>query len=135
MYPHSLAGRLAVQPGPDKSAEAGQGNEPGTLGKNSELNINPDSVWQLWDLALRLEMLCSALESPDKAQGLHKPELSLLNRMKNQGGEISDAFMINLLDHQVTRIEVSINFLSGHYLFITDNKPSRLVQTPSRSDT
>jgi hypothetical protein len=29
--------------------------------------------------------------------------------MKTQGGEISDAFMMNLLDHQVTRIEVSIS--------------------------
>ncbi len=106
MYPHSLAGRLAVQPGSDKSAEAGQ-NDPGTLGKDSELNIHPDSVWQLWDLALRLEMLCSTLESPDKVQGLNKPELSLLDRMKTQGGEISDAFVMNLLDHQVTRIEVS----------------------------
>ena len=112
MYPHSLAGRLALQPGSDKSAEAGQGNAPGTLGKDTELNIQPDSVWQLWDLALRLEMLCSTLESPDKAQGLSKPELSLLNRMKTQGGEISDAFMMNLLDHQVTRIEVSLTL---HY--------------------
>jgi adenylate cyclase len=108
MYPHSLAGRLTMQPGSDKSAEVGQSNDPGTLGKDSQLGIQPDSVWQLWDLALRLEMLCSALESPEKAQGLNKPELSLLNRMKTQGGEISDAFMLNLLDHQVTRIEVSI---------------------------
>jgi adenylate cyclase len=108
MYPHSLAGRLAVQLGSDKSAEAGQSNEPGTLGKDSQLNIQPDTVWQLWDLALRLEMLCSTLECPDKAQGLNRPELSLLNRMKTQGGEISDAFMLNLLDHQVTRIEVSV---------------------------
>lgn len=107
MYPHSLAGRLAVQAGSDKPPEAGQTNEPGTLGKDSQLNIKSDSVWELWDLALRLEMLCSALESPDKARGLNKPELSLLNRMKTQGGEISDAFMMNLLDHQVTRIEVS----------------------------
>jgi adenylate cyclase len=53
-------------------------------------------------------MLCSALESPDKAQGLSRPELSLLNRMKTQGGEISDAFMLNLMEHQVTRIEVSL---------------------------
>ncbi|ERF69466.1 hypothetical protein EPUS_07281 [Endocarpon pusillum Z07020] len=116
MYPHSLAGRLAVPPGSDKSTEAGQGNEPGTLGKNSELNINPDSVWQLWDLALRLEMLCSALESPEKAQGLNKPELSLLNRMKNQGGEISDAFMMNLLDHQVTRIETCTTTLQIRHM-------------------
>jgi adenylate cyclase len=108
MYPHSLAGRLAVPPGSDKAIEAGLSNDPGTLGKDTQLEIQPEYVWQLWDLALRLEMLCSTLESPDKAQGLNRPELSLLNRMKTQGGEISDAFMLNLLDHQVTRIEVSI---------------------------
>lgn len=102
MYPHSLAGRLAIQP--DKKDE---NDDPGTLGKDSELNINPESVWSLWDLALRLEMLCSLFENPERAKNLKKPELSLLNRMKNQGGEITDAFMMNLLEHQVTRIEVS----------------------------
>lgn len=106
MYPHSLAGRLNVPPGSDQPTDAEKVNDPGILGKDTELNIQPDSVWQLWDLALRLEMLCSTLECPEKAQGLNKPELSLLNRMKTQGGEITDAFMMNLLDHQVTRIEV-----------------------------
>ena len=132
MYPHSLAGRLAVQPGSDRSAEAGS-NEPGTLGKDSQLNIKPESVWELWDLALRLEMLCSALESPEKAQSLNKPELSLLNRMKTQGGEISDAFMMNLLDHQVTRIEVRIS-LPRFYDPHIDSFSNRLAQIPFRSD-
>ena len=116
MYPHSLAGRLTSSPGgpeaPEPSAEA---KDPGMLGKNSELGseIGQDSVWQLWNLALRLEMFCSALENPEKAARLHKPELSLLDRMKNQGGEITDQFMMNLLEHQVTRIEVSSSAFPG----------------------
>ena len=112
IYPHSLAGRLSVSPLGDKAAEGGSGEgskqDPGTLGKESELseNLKTDDVWLLWDLALRLEMLCSCLENPEKAATLKKPELSLLDRMKNQGGEITDKFMVNLLEHQVTRIEV-----------------------------
>ena len=114
IYPHSLAGRLSMAPGGDKPGEGASGQaDPGTLGRDSELaaNVKPDEVWCLWDLALRLEMLCSCLENPEKAASLKKPELSLLNRMKNQGGEITDVFMMNLLEHQVTRIEVSKSIL------------------------
>jgi adenylate cyclase len=113
MYPHSLAGRLNVPPGAETQVSMGgdaapEKSQPGALGKDSQLTLDLDEVWKLWDIALRLEMLCSALESPEKAQSLHKPELSLLTRMKNSGGNISDAFMINLLEHQVTRVEVSV---------------------------
>jgi adenylate cyclase len=109
IYPHSLAGRLSVSPLGDKAAEGETTTgDPGTLGQESELrdNLKTDDVWLLWDLALRLEMLCSCLENPEKAATLKKPELSLLDRMKNQGGEITDKFIMNLMEHQVTRIEV-----------------------------
>ena len=112
MYPHSLAGRLNVPPGAETQVSMGgdaapEQGQPGALGKDTQLSqLEVDEVWKLWDLALRLEMLCSTLESPEKAAGLHKPELSLLTRMKTQGGNISDSFMINLLEHQVTRVEV-----------------------------
>ena len=62
IYPHSLAGRLNVSPMGDKAAEGPDGSaiEPGTLGAESELGkvLKSDDVWALWDLALRLEMLC-----------------------------------------------------------------------------
>ena len=112
IYPHSLAGRLSVSPLGDKAAEGGSEEtmtkDPGTLEKESELreNLNTDDIWVLWDLALRLEMICSFLENPERAAALKKPELSLLDRMKNQGGEMTDKFILNLLEHQVTRIEV-----------------------------
>jgi adenylate cyclase len=111
MYPHSLAGRLNVPPGAESQVQMGDNGQekgqPGSLGADSQLSLEVDEVWKLWDVALRLEMLCSALESPEKAQTLHKPELSLLTRMKNAGGNISDSFMVNLFEHQVTRVEVS----------------------------
>lgn len=115
MYPHSLAGRLTIPPGAENKVQLGgdtpSANEekvgPGALGKDSKLNLELDEVWKLWDIALRLEMLCSCLETPDRAAGLQKPELSLLTRMKERGGVQTDGFMMNLLEHQVTRVEVS----------------------------
>jgi len=115
MYPHSLAGRLTIPPGAENKVQLGgdapSANEekagPGALGKDSKLNLELDEVWKLWDIALRLEMLCSCLETPERATGLQKPELSLLTRMKERGGVQTDGFMMNLLEHQVTRVEVS----------------------------
>ena len=96
-----------VKMGGDAPAD-GQ-SQPGALSKDTQLSqLEIDEVWKLWDIALRLEMLCSCLESPEKAASLHKPELSLLTRMKTQGGVVTDKFMINLLEHQVTRVEVSL---------------------------
>ena len=124
MYPHSLAGRLNIPPGAGDKVEGQPGaaaadkegssskSSPGGLEKDSELaragGLVPDQVWSLWDLALRLEMLCSALEDPDKAGTLKKPEMSLLTRMRERGGEVSDSFMLNLMEHQTVRIEVSL---------------------------
>jgi adenylate cyclase len=119
MYPHSLAGRLNVPPGAENTVKLGndapstEKSEPGALGKDTQLKqLNLDEVWSLWDIALRLEMLCSCLESPQKAAGLHRPELSLLTKMKTSGGIVTDKFMINLLEHQVTRVEARTSGLS-----------------------
>lgn len=117
MYPHSLAGRLTIPPGAENKVQLGgdapttndEKAGPGALGKDSKLNLELDEVWKLWDIALRLEMLCSCLENSERAAGLQKPELSLLTRMKEKGGVQTDGFMMNLLEHQVTRVEVSGN--------------------------
>jgi adenylate cyclase len=115
MYPHSLVGRLNIPPGGDTKVAMGgdaptdaEKGQPGALGKDTQFSsLELDEVWKLWDIALRLEMLCSCLENPEKAAGLHKPEMSLLTKMKTQGGVVTDSFMMNLLEHQVTRVEVS----------------------------
>ncbi len=116
MFAHNLSGRLEIPPGAEPKVQLGgdapgatdEKGVPGALGKDSQLkDMQMEQVWKLWDIALRLEMLCSCLEAPERSAGLHKPELSLLTRMKERGGVQTDTFMINLLEHQVTRVEVS----------------------------
>jgi adenylate cyclase len=106
MYPHSLASRLAVQrqvseqkPASTNEAQAGQKMA------NSELTIDTDDVWDLWNISLRLEMICSSLESPGCVE-VKAPETALLERMKSRGGEITDRFLLNFVEHQISRIEV-----------------------------
>ena len=106
MYPHSLSGRLiAHQEQKDQSA-ATASNEPASLAQGEPKDIDTECIWDIWNLALRLEMICSALESPGSA-GLRPPERSVLERMKNRGGEVTERFLLSLLEHQVIRIEVS----------------------------
>jgi adenylate cyclase len=119
MYPHSLASRLAVQrqteakqPQPTSAPQIGQ-KMPG-----SQLTIDTENVWDLWNVSLRLEMLCSSLEDPD-CKELKPPETALLERMKNRGGEITDRFLLNFVEHQISRIEVCITGSCG--CSITDN--------------
>jgi len=93
-------------------------------------------VWDLWSVSLRLEMLCSSLESSGMMDGdggsdggsggggngggggstagreLKAPETALLERMKSRGGEITDRFLINFVEHQISRIEVCRGSLS-----------------------
>lgn len=123
MYPHGLAGRLEIPPGAGDTAAnlttaADEKAEPGALNKDSSLKqgLDLEAVWKLWDIALRLEMLCSSLEDPDKARGLKKPEMSLLTSMKERGGQIGDNFMINLMEHQVTRVENCVSALQVRHM-------------------
>ena len=106
MYPHLLAGRLIAQQQQKDAAAATASNEPASLSPNSSTDVDIQYVWDLWNVSLRLEMLCSALESPGQA-GLRPPEKSVLERMKNRGGEVTDRFLVSFLEHQVTRVEVS----------------------------
>lgn len=109
MYPHALSSRLQVQ---QQRAEAehqtAQNNAgAGTKARDSKLTIDTEDVWELWNVSLRLEMLCSTLESPGSLQ-LKPPETALLERMKEHGGEITDRFLLNFVEHQISRIEVSL---------------------------
>ncbi|KAK5950229.1 hypothetical protein OHC33_008697 [Knufia fluminis] len=123
MYPHGLSGRLEIPPGagdqpanmgPQDRSDPAALEEGSTLGKGFDLS----EVWKLWDIALRLEMFCSSLEDPDRTQGLRKPEMSLLTNMKDRGGQVGDQFMINLLEHQVTRVENCVSALQVRHMMI-----------------
>ena len=111
MYPHALSSRLVVQQQRAEAAEKASSGVGaiGTKMRDSQLTIDTENVWDLWNVSLRLEMLCSTLESPGSTQ-LKPPETALLERMKNRGGEITDRFLINFVEHQVSRIEVRVNF-------------------------
>ncbi|KAK4545032.1 hypothetical protein LTR36_003583 [Oleoguttula mirabilis] len=112
MYPHSLASRLVVQQQKaEAEARSREEHNHGTKTRNSELTIDTDNVWDLWNVSLRLEMLCSALESADTTS-LKPPETALLERMKSRGGEITDRFLVNFVEHQISRIETCISTLA-----------------------
>ena len=52
-------------------------------------------------------MLCSTLENPE-SKTLKPPETALLEWIKARGGEVTDRFLVNFVEHQISRIEVSI---------------------------
>jgi adenylate cyclase len=111
VYPHSLAGRVAAQQPRTEAESAQSAQPPTTLSNEGQLLFDTDIVWQLWNVTLRLEMLCSALEDVG-SKTVKPPETMLLEKMKNQGGEVTDRFLMNFVEHQVSRVEVcAIPFL------------------------
>ena len=111
MYPHSLAGRQTVQQQRAEAEKQAANESTSTKTKNSQLTIELDNVWDLWSVSLRLEMLCSSLESPDSAE-LKPPETALLERTKERGGEVTDRFLVNFVEHQISRIETCVTSLA-----------------------
>ncbi|OQO11308.1 hypothetical protein B0A48_05564 [Cryoendolithus antarcticus] len=113
MYPHSLSSRLLVQQ-QKAEAEARQKSESRDLtSKNrSPLTIDTQTVWDLWAVSLRLEMLCSGLEGVEGEKKLKAPETALLERMKQRESEVTDRFLVNFVEHQVCRIETCISSLA-----------------------
>ncbi|KAI9376216.1 hypothetical protein BJX61DRAFT_445328 [Aspergillus egyptiacus] len=107
VYPHSLSGRLTSF---DQSA-TGEENAPTTISEHSQLQIQTDLIWRMWEVTLRLERLCGALEHPGDAR-LHEPNQALFNIIKRHGGELADSTVVSLVEQQVTRIEVAISTLS-----------------------
>lgn len=124
MYPHSLAGRIDFQPQlqgdaeeSEEKAKAAQSvtalapladtkvDDIRNKDYSSNLSIEPESVWALWKVCLRLEMLCTMLEEGDGA-ALRKPTYDVLDKMKLLPGEVTDEFLVGFLTHLVTRTEV-----------------------------
>lgn len=105
LYPHALAGRIEQHQQHERRDEGP--DKPAILAPGGELSFDPESIWALWRVSLRLEMLCSTLEEV-RGPGLQPPETELLERMKSRGGEVTERFLINFMEHQVSRIEVSM---------------------------
>ncbi|KAI5797935.1 hypothetical protein DFH27DRAFT_591462 [Peziza echinospora] len=104
MYPSSLQGRLTAKPKPPKPITN---------------HIDTEHVWQLWDLALRLEMVCSVLTSsdPPKPRPLSK-EMATLLRTAGEG--LSEAAQLPMFEHIVSRIENSMATLALRRLLSPD---------------
>ncbi|TDZ13147.1 Adenylate cyclase [Colletotrichum spinosum] len=112
LYPHSLAGRIEAHQQPEARIEV---DKPAMLQAGSELAFDTESIWALWRVSLRLEMLCSSLENVS-GRGLQPPETELLERMKHRGGEVTERFLLNFMEHQVSRIETCVTTLSLRHI-------------------
>ncbi len=108
LYPHQLDGRIEQHSAHERAQASGVEivEKPAVLSPGSELSFDPEVIWALWKVSLRLEMLCSSLE--EVGSGLQPPETELLERMKQRGGEVTERFLINFMAHQVSRIEVRV---------------------------
>lgn len=124
VFPQSLSGRMSAM-----EERAATESRPTTMSKHSQLEIQTDLIWRLWDVTLRLERICGALEYPGEAK-LREPNVALFNIIKNHGGELADSTVLSLVEHQVTRIEVSIQFRVDDPDLITDSH-CRLPLIPS----
>nr|POF13463.1 adenylate cyclase [Quercus suber] len=111
MYPHSLASRLVVQQQKTEAESRARPDQAGTSVRSGEIIIDTQNVWDLWSVSLRLEMLCSSLESTGQ-QALKPPETALLERMKQRSNEVTDRFIVNFIEHQISRIETCISTLA-----------------------
>ena len=104
LYPHALTGRIDHHLQHERRDDGT--DRPAVLSSQSNLAFDPENIWALWRVSLRLEMLCSTLEDAQNT-GLQPAETELLERMKSRAGEVTEQFLLNFLDHQVSRIEVS----------------------------
>lgn len=110
MYPHSLATRLVVQQqrAEAEAAAAAGNNMDASRAQNSRLAVDTNSLWKLREVSLRLEMLCSTLETSG-VQGMRKTGTELTEMgQKVEDGTVTDPFVVGFIEHQVARIEVSI---------------------------
>jgi adenylate cyclase len=115
LYPHALAGRIEQHLLHDRKGDE-LVEKPAALIRGSGMAFDPEAIWALWRVSLRLEMLCSTLEDVS-GRGLQAPELELLNRMKQRGGDVTEQFVINFMEHQVSRIEVCRGDSSELYIW------------------
>ncbi|PNY29327.1 Adenylate cyclase, partial [Tolypocladium capitatum] len=114
LYPHALAGRIDHHQQHERRDELT--DHPMILAPGAQLSFDdPETIWALWRVSLRLEMLCSTLEEVG-GPGLQPPETGLLERVKSKGGEVPERLMISFMAHQVSRIETCVSTLAMRHL-------------------
>ncbi|KAH8905327.1 adenylate cyclase [Coniochaeta sp. PMI_546] len=146
LYPHTLVGRIDHHQAHEQAQANGQATPkalPGVAGQKGaresgapgELDvgrpitvtaINPEIIWALWKVSLRLEMLCSSLEQMS-GTGLQPPETLLLERMQQRrGGDLTDRFLVHFMEHQVSRIETCTTALAVRLMAHGDKPVAQL---------
>lgn len=112
LYPHALAGRTEYHTQHERRDEL---EKPAAVAPGGDLSFDPENIWALWKISLRLEMLCSTLEEV-RGPGLQPPETELMERLKTRGGEVTERFLVNFMEHQVSRIETCVSTLAMRHL-------------------
>lgn len=112
LYPHALAGRTEFHTQHERRDEL---EKPAAIAPGGDLSFDPENIWALWKISLRLEMLCSTLEEV-RGPGLQPPETELMERLKTRGGEVTERFLVNFMEHQVSRIETCVSTLAMRHL-------------------
>lgn len=101
MYPTSLAGRMTAK----SSQVAAPVARPA---------VDPHEIWSLWNISLKLEMLCSSLNvDTDGTDPMRRPHnVDMAARLKDAPTDgTADLLLIPLLEHIITRIENCIAVL------------------------
>ncbi|GAM86594.1 hypothetical protein ANO11243_046080 [Dothideomycetidae sp. 11243] len=113
MYPHSLASRLEVQQ-QRKDAEAAAAAAPpaaDTRAPGSQLSVDDDVVYNLYNVGTRLETLCAKMEvrnSPD----LPAPFNQAREKFPLPTNDMTDGLLLALLNTLVTRVETATTSLA-----------------------
>ncbi|KAF8424938.1 hypothetical protein EV426DRAFT_532546 [Tirmania nivea] len=104
VYPAGLSGRLTAKKPLAPKLVAG------------------DQLWRLWDVALRLEMVCSVLSATDRPEPrVLSNEMAILLRTAGEG--LSEAAIMPMFEHIVSRIENSMANLAIRKLLSKDGNP------------
>ncbi|KAI6785892.1 Adenylate cyclase-like protein [Emericellopsis cladophorae] len=127
LYPHELAGRIEYHQQIERRDDNPDAVKPQTVRTGQGADLKPEVVWDLWRVSLRLEMLCSTLEEV-RGSGLQPPETELIDRLKARSGEISERFLMNFMEHQVSRIEACVTTIAVRYLARCDGPLHELNQ-------
>ncbi|KOS22493.1 Adenylate cyclase [Escovopsis weberi] len=106
LYSNQLMGRVEFHQA-DRRDETADKTVATTTG---ELQLDPVAVWSLW----------------------RPPEKDLMERMKNRAAEATEGFLLNFLEHQVTRIETCVSTLKLRHIAIGGGVIQELnqLQTP-----
>ncbi|KAI5286295.1 cysteinyl-tRNA synthetase [Ascosphaera aggregata] len=99
VYPYSLSGRLEQQ----QSAN----NAPAP--KDKEVHFDESVMWSLWQVVLRVERICSALET--SSDSITPTDGFLIDLVKEEIGNYTFNRILLLLDHLITRLEGAVNTL------------------------